>query len=104
MSDFVKVGKKDLFKDQSLTAVDVDGDHVCVARAGETFYAFDDNCTHAHVMLSRGELEGNEVVCPLHGARFDVKTGEALTPPAVKPVRTHEVKIQGDDVLIKLSA
>ncbi len=104
MSEFIKVGKKADFKDLSLTGVEIEGAHICVARAGETFYSFDDVCSHAHALLSRGDLEDKEVVCPLHGARFSIETGEALTPPAVRPVRTHEVKINGDDVLIKLSA
>ncbi len=102
MNDFVSVGKKSNFKDAGLTGIEVNGVPVCVARAGDTFYAFDDRCTHAQVMLSRGDLEEREAVCPLHGARFSVETGQALTPPAVKPVRMHEVKLEGDDVFIRL--
>ncbi len=104
MSTLESVGKKGDFKDGTLTGVQVNGEALCVARAGETFYAFDDRCTHAHVMLSRGDLEENEVVCPLHGARFSIKTGEALTPPAVRPVRTYEVVVQGDDVFVKFGS
>lgn len=103
MSDFVKVGKKEDFKDQTLTGIEVKGEAVCVARVGDAFYAFEDTCSHAHAMLSRGDLEQDEVVCPLHGARFSVKTGEALTPPAVRPVPMHEVKLEGGDVFVKLS-
>ncbi len=100
MSESIRVGTKQDFKDGGLTSVNAGGLAVCVARTGETFYAFDDKCTHAHVVLSRGDLEGDEVVCPLHGARFSIKSGEALTPPAVKPVQTYEVKLEGDDVFI----
>lgn len=102
MSDFIAVGKKAEFKDGGMTDKEISGQHICFARAGDTFYAFDDVCTHAHVMLSRGDLEGDEVVCPLHGARFSIKTGQALTPPAVKPVRTYEVKTEGEEVYVKI--
>ena len=102
MSEMVKVGTKSAFKDGQLTGVQANGNLVCVARAGETFYAFEDRCSHAQVMLSRGDLEDGEVVCPLHGARFSVQTGEALTPPAVKPVKTYAVKVDGDDVLVEI--
>ena len=102
MSELVRVGSKVDFKDGGLTAVRAGELGVCVARAGDTFYAFDDKCTHAQVLLSRGDLEGDEAVCPLHGARFSVKTGEALTPPAVRAVKTYEVKLEGDDVFVVL--
>ena len=102
MSEFIKAGTKTDFKDGGLTGVVLNDRAVCVARAGETFYAFDDKCTHAQVLLSRGDLEDGEVVCPLHGARFSPQTGEALTPPAVKPVITYEVKVDGDAVYVLL--
>ncbi|MCG3205917.1 MAG: Biphenyl 2,3-dioxygenase, ferredoxin component [Elusimicrobia bacterium] len=102
MSSLEKVGQKKDFKDLALTAVQVGDKKICVARAGDTFYAFEDRCSHAQVLLSRGDLEQEEVVCPLHGARFSIATGQALTPPAVRPIQTYEVKIQGDDILVEL--
>ena len=104
MTDFVKIGQKKDFKDLAATNVTVGEKSICVARSGDIFYAFDDRCTHAQVMLSRGDLEQDEIVCPLHGARFSIKTGEALTPPAVRPVQTYDVKIQGDDVFVALAS
>lgn len=103
MSEFVKVGEKKDFKDLGATGVQVGDKSICVARSGETFYAFDDRCTHAHVILSRGEVEQDEIVCPLHGARFSLKTGEAMTPPAVRAVQTYEVKIEGNDVFVGMT-
>jgi 3-phenylpropionate/trans-cinnamate dioxygenase ferredoxin subunit len=103
MSEFVKVGTKADFKDGTLTGVQVNGLAVCVAHAAGGFYAFADRCTHAEAMLSRGDLEdGEEVVCPLHGARFSIKTGAALTPPAVKPVKTFAVKVEGENVFVEI--
>ena len=103
MTEFIKVGTKADFKDGMLTGIQVKGHPVCIAHAAGTFYAFDDTCTHAQALLSRGDLEdGAEAVCPLHGARFSITTGEALTPPAVKPVRTFAVKVEGEDIFVEV--
>ncbi len=103
MSEFVKVGVKADFKEGMLTGIHVKDLPVCVAHAAGNFYAFDDTCTHAYALLSRGDLEeGAEAVCPLHGARFSIMTGEALTPPAVKPVKTYAVKVEGDEVFVEV--
>lgn len=102
MSDYVNVGKKSNFPTHEGKNVIVDGKEICIARSGDKFYAFDDRCTHAASRLSGGDVEGCEVLCPLHGARFSIETGEALTLPAVKGVQTHDVKVEGDSVFVKL--
>ncbi len=58
-----------------------------------TYYATDDVCTHDEASLADGELFGCIVECPLHGARFDIRTGKALSLPAVYPVRTYPTRI-----------
>ena len=63
-------------------------------------YALADLCTHAECPLSEGELDGEELVCPCHGSRFNVKTGEVLSLPANEPLATYNVSIDGSDVLI----
>ena len=63
-------------------------------------HACDDICTHAYASLSEGDLDGAEVQCPLHGAIFNVRTGKVLTPPAVDSLRTFEVRVDGDDILV----
>lgn len=68
----------------------------------EEFYAIDDICSHALASLSEGELMGYEIECPKHGAHFDIRTGEALTLPATKPVKTYRVVVEGDEVFIDL--
>lgn len=67
-----------------------------------SFYAIDDTCTHADASLSEGEIMGCQVACPLHGAKFDIKSGEALTFPAVTPVETYKVVVQGSDILVEV--
>lgn len=59
-----------------------------------SYYAIEDLCTHEEEVLTNGEVEGDEIVCCRHGARFCIKTGEALTPPAIEPVRTFPVRIR----------
>ncbi|MBV9080462.1 MAG: non-heme iron oxygenase ferredoxin subunit [Elusimicrobia bacterium] len=102
MSDWVRVIDKSKLSPHGLTSIEVDGRRICLASAGGTLFAVDDRCTHAEALLSSGDVEEGEVVCPLHGARFDLKTGEAMTPPATRPVQTHEVKIDGNGVFVRL--
>jgi 3-phenylpropionate/trans-cinnamate dioxygenase ferredoxin component len=64
-------------------------------------YAIEDVCTHDGGPLDQGTLEGETVVCPRHGATFDIRTGDALTLPAVMPLMTFEVSIEGDDVYVE---
>jgi len=78
----------------------VEGLPIAVFNVEGRFYAIDDTCTHAEFSLSEGTLEGDVVTCPGHGAQFDLKSGDALTLPAVTGVRTYPVKIEGD--LIKI--
>ena len=67
---------------------------IAVVRSGDAFFAIEDICTHDGAPLTGGEIEGNEIICPRHGARFCLRTGEALTPPAYEPVRVFETKIE----------
>jgi 3-phenylpropionate/trans-cinnamate dioxygenase ferredoxin subunit len=104
MNDFVKIGPVANFPPYVTTGAQVNGVDVCVANHNGKFTAFDDSCTHAQAMLSGCDIEdGGEIACPLHGARFSVETGAALTLPAVRPVRMHEVKVVGSDVYIKIN-
>jgi 3-phenylpropionate/trans-cinnamate dioxygenase ferredoxin subunit len=65
-------------------------------------YCTDNLCTHAEAFLSDGYLEGHEIECPLHGARFDIRTGRALCPPANKDINAYPVRVDGDDVMADL--
>ena len=75
---------------------------VAVARSGDEYFAIEDVCTHDGAELTGGEIEGAEIVCPRHGARFCLRTGEALTPPAYEPVRVFATRI--DDGRLWISA
>jgi 3-phenylpropionate/trans-cinnamate dioxygenase ferredoxin subunit len=66
---------------------------IAVFNVDGEFYAIDDSCTHQDTSLSEGWLEGCEVECPLHTSRFDLRTGRPNSPPATRPVRTHQVQV-----------
>jgi 3-phenylpropionate/trans-cinnamate dioxygenase ferredoxin subunit len=74
---------------------------IAVAHAQGRFFAIEDVCTHDGAALTGGEIEGTEIVCPRHGARFCLKTGDALTPPAYEPVRVFETKIESGRVWVR---
>jgi 3-phenylpropionate/trans-cinnamate dioxygenase ferredoxin subunit len=82
--------------------VEKDGKTICVARVGEEVFAIDDTCSHSDASLSEGDVSEFKIECWLHGAEFDLRTGEALTPPAVAPVKTYKVRVDGDSVTVEI--
>lgn len=99
---FQAVAKVSDVPDPGKMLVEIDDQLVVLVHCGGAFYAIDDVCTHDGGPLGEGELVDCTLACPRHGAKFDVKTGAALTMPATRPTGTHEVKIEGDTILIKL--
>ncbi len=81
----------------------VEGRPVALCNVDGEIYALEDICTHAFAHLSEGGLQGDQIKCPLHGAKFDVKSGKALSLPAVKAVPTHEVKVEDGVVYVALN-
>lgn len=77
---------------------------VVIARVADTFYAVDGLCSHALGYLDQGDLEGFEIVCPLHGGRFDIRTGQPLASPAEDPIRRYPIKIEADRVLVSIES
>jgi naphthalene 1,2-dioxygenase system ferredoxin subunit len=76
---------------------------LALARIGAAVHAFEDVCTHECASLSQGFLEGGEIECPLHGARFDIATGRCLAAPAERDLRTFPVRIEGEDIYVGLT-
>ena len=83
-------------------AVNVGEAQIALCRVGGTIYAFENVCPHAYALLSDGFIEGNEIECPLHAARFEISTGECLSPPADRDLVTYPVKVEGHDVLVEI--
>ena len=87
-----------------LMAIDDGPEPVALVNLHGKFYAVDDTCTHERWSLCDGHLEGDEIVCSLHLARFSLLTGAATAPPAYEPLKVYPVRIEGDDVLVDLEA
>jgi 3-phenylpropionate/trans-cinnamate dioxygenase ferredoxin component len=104
MSEFVRVASVTELGDPGKMLVEVDERLVVLFRVGGKFYALDDVCTHDGGPLSEGDLDpkGCTIACPRHGAKFDIRNGAALTMPATQATESHEVKVVGDDVFVKL--
>ena len=104
MSQFVRVAKVADLADPGKMLVEVDDRLVVLFRVAGKFYALDDVCTHDGGPLSEGALDakGCTIACPRHGAKFDIKSGAALTMPATQATEAHEVKVEGGEVFVKL--
>ncbi len=100
MAEFVKVATVEEMPPGSGRRVDVNGYRIAIFNVGGTFYAVDDTCTHEEASLAEGAVSGEIVACPKHGSRFHLPTGRVLSLPAVRPLNTYEVRVEGTDVLI----
>ncbi|MBI2297192.1 MAG: non-heme iron oxygenase ferredoxin subunit [Betaproteobacteria bacterium] len=102
MSKFVKVATKSEIADQSAKLLEIGDKRIALFNVGGRFYALDDTCPHADGPLSEGSIEGEEVECPWHGSRFNIKTGEVTAPPAVESVARYNVRVTGDDIEVEV--
>ncbi|MGI9553829.1 MAG: Rieske (2Fe-2S) protein [Thermodesulfobacteriota bacterium] len=102
MGDFHKVAKISEILDGEIKAFIVDNLPIVICNRNNNFYAFRDECSHEAFPLSDGYFEGDNIACNYHGAEFDIKTGEALCLPAIEPIDVYEVKIDGDEILVKI--
>jgi 3-phenylpropionate/trans-cinnamate dioxygenase ferredoxin subunit len=98
--EFVRVAAVGDIKPGKAIRVEIGDEPVAIFNVDGTLYAIGDTCTHEEASLSEGDIFGDCVECPLHGAEFDLKTGQPRTLPAVVPVPTFPVKVEGEDVLI----
>ncbi len=98
----VKVASAEEIPPGKMKRVDVEGHRLLVANIDGSFCVTDDTCTHEDASLSTGALQGDCVKCPLHGSRFNLRTGEALDEPAEAPLKTYPVRLEGGAVLVEL--
>lgn len=103
MSDFLPVAKVDEIPESGKLLVECEEQLLVLFRVDGQYYCLDDVCTHDGGPLGEGELTGCEIACPRHGAKFDIRTGKAVTMPATQDTRSHEVKVDGDQVFVRLS-
>lgn len=103
MSEFVKAATRSELKSGEKLLVEVDEQLVILFQVGDEYFCLDDVCTHDGGTLSDGEFDGHEIACPRHGAKFDIRCGKALCMPATQNTGSHEVKVEGDDILVKIA-
>ena len=104
MSEFVKLASVHDVPENEVRAFEYDGERIALYHIGGEFYATTDICSHAYAELSEGYLDTDDctIECPLHGSRFDIRSGAVLSLPAFEPIRHYAVRRDGDDLLVEI--
>lgn len=100
MENWIDVAPVDAFEREIVHTLDYEGTSIAVIRMDSEFYAVANVCTHDYELMEEDDLEGEELVCPRHGARFCIRTGAALSPPAVEDLDTFPIKVEANLVMV----
>ncbi len=98
--NWIRIASAQDLQDDEVRGLTVSGVRIALYRSEGEFFATDNRCTHAEALMSDGFLEDGCIECPLHQARFDIRTGAALCAPATEALRTHALRREGDDIFI----
>jgi len=99
----VVVGKTSEVQDGKLMHITEGGKEIVVTKLDGNYYAMDNVCTHAGADLHEGELSNNELTCPWHGAKWDIKTGNLISfPQKLKPLQSHKISIENETLYIEI--
>ena len=99
---FTKIGQLSDIPNGAVKVFTVDDRDIAVCNANGSLYAMDNFCSHDDAPLDQGELDGCEIECPRHGARFNVENGAVTEGPAVLPLETFEIRVSGDDIEVNV--
>jgi 3-phenylpropionate/trans-cinnamate dioxygenase ferredoxin component len=104
MPDFVKFATIHDIPENEVRAFQFDDQRIAIYHVDGQFYATSDICSHAYAELSGGFLDSDDctIECPLHGSRFDIRTGAVLSLPAYEPIASYQVRVEGEDVLVEV--
>ncbi len=102
MTDMKRVCKTEEVPSGSMKAFDIGYERVLICHTESGFYAMEDKCSHDSAPISSGHIENGHIVCPRHGAKFEITTGEVKAPPAIVGVDTYELKIENDEIFINM--
>ena len=104
VGEFLKVATLDQLPPGTTLSIELpDDEKVCLANSDGEVYAIADRCTHRDFPMSNGTVHGGATIeCAWHGARFDMRTGRAIRLPAIKPIKTYAVRIEGNDILLEM--
>ena len=102
MAEWIEVaGLSDFDGEEEVIRVEVDGHALALFKLEDGFYALDDICSHEYSRLSEGEIWDEEVYCPKHGSRFNIRSGQVQGLPAVKPVHSYPVRVEEEKILVQ---
>jgi 3-phenylpropionate/trans-cinnamate dioxygenase ferredoxin subunit len=101
VSDWTRVASVNEVKEGQVIQVKVDGEEVALAKVHDEFLATSDVCSHEYVLLSGGWMEDEEIECPEHGSRFNMRTGEVANLPATQPIPVYDVRVENEEVFVK---
>jgi 3-phenylpropionate/trans-cinnamate dioxygenase ferredoxin subunit len=101
MSDWVAVARADALAPGQWRVVDVDDARIAVFNLGGELHAIADVCTHDGGQLTGGTVDGDQIVCPRHGARFCIRTGAAMSAPAYEPTATFPVRVENGEIQVR---
>ena len=102
MATLIKIAETTALAPGQAVAFTLGGQRIALFNVEGTYYAIGDTCTHRGGPLSEGYIQGTKVTCPWHGADFDLKTGDALGPPAQKGVPSYKVVVEGDEIKVEI--
>jgi nitrite reductase/ring-hydroxylating ferredoxin subunit len=102
MAGFTKIAATSDIPLGEMRVFEIDLDSVVICHTDSGYFAVADECSHDSAPIGDGELEGEEIVCCRHGARFSVSDGSVTGPPALVGIDHYELKIEGDDILVKI--
>lgn len=102
MSEFVKAASTNEIAPGQARLVNIKGKEIALFNIEGSFFALENSCTHEEGPLAEGDIEGYEVTCPWHGARFDVRTGQVLSAPAFEDVVRYNVRVIGTDIEVEI--
>jgi 3-phenylpropionate/trans-cinnamate dioxygenase ferredoxin subunit len=100
--EYVSIGTVDELGNGERMILEIDRHLIAVFNIAGKYFAIADVCSHDDGPVAEGELDGKQIECPRHGARFDVETGEALSLPAIVDIPAYPVRVQGDEILVGL--
>jgi 3-phenylpropionate/trans-cinnamate dioxygenase ferredoxin subunit len=103
MAEFIKIARTSDVADPGKLTIEIDDSVVVLFHIDGRFYCINDVCTHDGGPLGEGLLCDHAIACPRHGAQFDVRTGAPLTMPATEATVVHEVKVEGDEIYVRLN-
>lgn len=100
MSRLVRVAQTSEIAPGTFKTVEIEGEPIAVFNIDGEFYAIQDICTHDGGVLTGGFINGYIIECPRHGAKFDIKTGSAMRMPAVEPIKTYPLRVEGSEIFV----